>query len=42
MLQWICGQRRENIKPISQLTLVVSKIKPTQVFVIETMFNYGT
>jgi hypothetical protein len=31
MLQWIYGQRRENFKPISQLTLVVSKVKPTQV-----------
>ncbi len=32
-LQWICGQRSENLRPISQLTLVVSKVKPTQVCV---------
>jgi hypothetical protein len=34
MLQWICGKRKGNLNPISQLPLVVSKVKPTQVSII--------
>jgi len=33
MLEWIHGERRENLKPISKLMLIDSKVKPTQVFV---------
>jgi hypothetical protein len=33
MLQWIHGQKRKNLKAISKLTPIVSKVKPTQVFV---------
>jgi hypothetical protein len=42
MLQWIYGQRKGNLKPISQLPLIVSKVKLTQVSITQKMFNYGT
>jgi hypothetical protein len=29
MLQWIHGERRENLRPISKLTLIDSKVKLT-------------
>jgi hypothetical protein len=31
MFQWILGKKRENLRQISQLALIVWKVKPTQV-----------